>query len=77
MAKVIEKHKPHIPKDPVDINDINVDELSVSNKYMGLRCFKYLVVYLNHSKDNIKPLPIKPPKLNWSIKNEIKSDFYS
>ena len=64
----VEKHKCCSRKETIDINDVNIDNLLVSNKWHVGGKIKYFVDYINYSNDIVKPLFIKQHILNGSIK---------
>ena len=64
----IEKRKVHIPKNPNDISDVDIEDILVSSKYfIGKKCFKYFIGYVNQFDDDVKPLLIKLSKFSGSI----------
>ena len=71
--KNVEKHKLNSTKKEekktIYINDINIDDILVSNKHqIRKKSFKYFFIDANYSNDAIGPLVMKLPKRNQWIK---------
>ena len=65
-------------KEPINMNDVDIDNILVSSKCcIGEECFKYVIGYINHFDDDIKPLFTKFLKLTESIKSFEKRKFMS
>ena len=65
----VEKQKLDVAKKSIYTNDVNIDDILVSNKHqIRKKNFKYFVVDVNYSNDAIGPLLVKLPKQNVSIK---------
>lgn len=64
----VEKRNFHSTKEPTNINDVNIDNILVSNKNHVRK--KHLSVFwlCKSSNDSMKSLLIKLPKLNGPIK---------
>ena len=61
----------------IDINNVNTKNILVSYKYHVVEaCWKYFNSYVNHFNDEIKPAPIKLPRLSGSIKSFLKVKLY-
>ena len=57
-----EEYKFHQHKNPISINDIDINEIAVFNKFhFGKQDFKYFIAYKDDRK--IRPLCISFPKL--------------
>lgn len=65
----IEKRNCNILKGPIDINNVNIENILVSYKQcIGEACWKYFVGYVNHFNNETKPVLIKLSKLSGSVK---------
>ena len=63
-------------KEPIGANDVNVDNILVSNKYFfGKRCFKYFVGCVSSFSDDMKPF-IQPFKVEESHQYILKKMKY-
>ena len=52
-------------KKTIDIDDVNNENIFVSNKYyIEVECLKYFIGHVNHFDDEISPLLNKLPKLS-------------
>ena len=67
----IEKHQFHIFNNrQIDIKDVDIENLLVSDKYSFEKSYlKYFIGYVNNFHGDLKPLFIKLPKFNWSVKS--------
>ena len=59
---LLKKHYFYISKQAIDIDDVNIDNMLVSNNILSLKkkCF---FGYVNNLKDDIQPLFVKLPRL--------------
>lgn len=59
---MLKKHYFYISKQAIDIDDVNIDNMLVSNNILSLKkkCF---FGYVNNLKDDIQPLFVKLPRL--------------
>ena len=58
-----EKHKFHQQKDPISINNTDINKIVVSSKVsFGKKDFKYFIGYTNNKK--VRPLCILFPKMS-------------
>ena len=59
------KREFHSTKNPVDIKNVNIDDILTSNRYLiGKNSLKHFIGYLNHSEDVITPLFLTLLELN-------------
>ena len=65
----IEKHNFYASKDPIDVNDDDIEHLVASNKYPIEKKTKYFIDYSTHSYDHIKPLCVNLHKPYGPIKS--------
>ena len=63
----IEKRKFHSFKSPTTVNDIDIDKITISNKFpCGKKGFKYFIGYKNDKK--VIPLCVLLPNLSGYVK---------
>ena len=63
----LKKNAFHKFKYPIDINEVNIGKIVISNKVLyGKKCFKYFIGYKDD--DKIKPLCIMLPKFSGYVK---------
>ena len=64
---VIEKRKFHSSKRSSDINDVDIDKITITNKfYCGKKGFKYFIGYKNDKI--VKSLRFMLPKMSGYVK---------
>ena len=74
----IEKNIFQVSEELVDINNVDIEHILIWNKYsIKKKCFKYFFGYTSHSDDDLKPLRIKSPKSNGSMKNFEEVEYLS
>ena len=73
MKKFTWKNTKFIFKGQIDIKDVGIENVLVSNKYSIVKsCFKYFIGYVNNFLDDVKPLL---NKLNGSVKGFEKGKY--